>query len=349
MKSTNRAGPPRARAEDDPTRTFFRGLEQAFDDAWGRGEGCRRAIRIGSVTVALRFTETRLAQLVMRCLGHIEVEPRGRADATVDCVIAAPVALPWARDECAGDGEDRALLGGRIWVTHDPASGRIEAVDPSGRRAIAVLPDPEALAPHELASPLRACLLRLVDRPGVRFLHAGAVVGGGGAALLVGSSGSGKSTLALACLDAGLGYLGDDYVAIDQGGRHGAAVYSVYTSAKLDAGALDRLGDAFSDAAIKAAPGPKQALCLRGRRVLTRAGLAAIVVPSIGGDQTRLDSVSPARALLAMAPSTMIQHPGRDAGALTEMRDLVTSTPCWRLAMDNDLVAAATAVGELLG
>lgn len=348
MKSTNRAGRSSARAERAPARTFFRGLEHLFEDAWDRAEGRRRVVSIGGVRVALRFAEGRLDDLAMRCLGHIEVVAEDHADAAVDSAVAETGELPWSNEVIAGDGETRALVGGRVWVAHDPESGRVEAVDPLLRRAIAVFPDPGALAPHELASPLRASLLRLVDRRGVRFLHAGAVSAAGGAALLVGPSGSGKSTLALACLGAGLGYLGDDYVAISEG-RGGPHVCSAYASAKLDERALELLGGGLRSLIVEAAEGPKKALFLPADRVVARAPLAAVVVPSPGGDRTRIEPVSPAHALLAMAPSTMIQHPGRDAGALTEMRDLVTATPCWKLTMDRDPHNAAAAVRDLLG
>lgn len=350
MKSTSRAGPPSATPERAPSSTFFAGLEQRFEAAWDPLVGRRRAVAIGGLTVTLRFSGPELESLLMRCLAHIEVDVPERGDASIDCLAAPAGELPWQDEAVAGDGEARTLVGGRAWMTHDPRSGRLEAVDPTRRRAVAFYPDPTALAPHELATPLRASLLRLLDRPGLRFLHAGAVAGTRGAALLVGSSGSGKSTLALACLRSGLGYLGDDYVAL-AAGEAASTVCSVHASAKLDPASLELLGD-LAASMLAGTPNPKLGLCLlpRSAQRLTRsAPLAEIIVPRIGAESTRLRPLPPARALLAMAPSTMIQHPGRDRGALAEMRELVIATRCWDLAIDADPATAAAAVGELLG
>ena len=351
MRLTSQAGPPNVRPEDAPALTFYQGLERRFQEARGDGEVCDRAVALGGVTVRISFSTQEIETLVMRCLAHIEVDVPEQSDAAISCLSGDAIEIPWNTGSVPAEGEVRSLVGGNVWITHDPRSGRIEAVEPGIGRAVSVFPDPAALAPHELASPLRASLLRLVDRPGLRFLHAGGVSTDGGAALLVGPSGAGKSTLALACLSIGLCFLGDDYVVVHEGSAR-PAVCAVHASAKVSAGSLDLLGHRFDDLLIPAVPGKKQAVALLGYRpskLIRRASLAAIIVPRIDGEGTYVRPLSPLQALLAMAPSTMIQHPGRDPGALTEMRELVNFTPCWELGMDRDLKAGAAALGDLLG
>lgn len=50
----------------------------------------------------------------------------------------------------------------------------------------------------------------------MQLLHAGAVVGPAGAAVLRGAAGAGKSTLVAACRSAGLGFLGDESLLVDR-------------------------------------------------------------------------------------------------------------------------------------
>lgn len=51
---------------------------------------------------------------------------------------------------------------------------------------------------------------------GMQLLHAGAVVGPAGAAVVRGAAGAGKSTLVAACRAAGLGFLGDESLLVDR-------------------------------------------------------------------------------------------------------------------------------------
>src|SRR5437667_6307955 len=88
-------------------------------------------------------------------------------------------------------------------------------------------------------APLRNVLTWWANDRGLAFLHAGAVTDGAGAVVLAGGSGAGKSTTAMACLAAGLGFVGDDacLVRLDP---H-PVVFSVYGFAKLEPDALARL------------------------------------------------------------------------------------------------------------
>src|SRR5205085_1064715 len=79
--------------------------------------------------------------------------------------------------------------------------------------------DARSLTRWETAAPLRT-LLRWTLRP-LQMVHAAAVVGPRGAALLAGPSGAGKSTTALAAAEHGLGFVADDYCAVDLGSSRG--------------------------------------------------------------------------------------------------------------------------------
>ena len=88
------------------------------------------------------------------------------------------------------------------------------------------------------ASPFRIILSWLCNRHRMQIVHGAAVAIDGRAVLLAGAGGSGKSTTALACALAGLGYLGDDYCAVEPGA---GKVHMVYQTAKLFRPTLDML------------------------------------------------------------------------------------------------------------
>jgi hypothetical protein len=96
-------------------------------------------------------------------------------------------------------------------------SGAPYAIDESGDLTLA------GMAVDDTGSPdLLTRLVRDVDyrasrlSEGVMTVHAGAVVApGGGALLLPADSGSGKTTLTTALVSRGLGYLSDEFAAID--------------------------------------------------------------------------------------------------------------------------------------
>src|SRR4051794_7273185 len=73
-----------------------------------------------------------------------------------------------------------------------------------------------------------------MQRFGRQLLHAAAVGTEQGGVVITGRGGVGKSTAALLCLEAGLAYLGDDYVVVALEPQPMA--YSLYCTAKLDDG-----------------------------------------------------------------------------------------------------------------
>jgi hypothetical protein len=85
------------------------------------------------------------------------------------------------------------------------------------------------LAYWHIASPFRRILKLYFESRNMYVLHGAAININGRGILIVGKSGAGKSTLAMHCAAHGLGYLGDDYVAVDS--NH--VVYSLFSSLKV--------------------------------------------------------------------------------------------------------------------
>lgn len=203
---------------------------------------------------------------------------------------------------------------------------RLFAYDRETRQGYFWTPSLDALNASERATPLRPILHWWAHQNGLQLVH-GAVVGYPQASvLLAGSGGAGKSTTALACLDH-MDILGDDYCLIE-----GQQAWSVYCMAKLDDASLERLG--LKLLAFERDTGPKQKhiLDLRSRGPALQATLRVVVAPSIGSP-TRLKRISPAKALAALAPSTMFQLPGGRQESFRRLRSIVAPLPCYALTV----------------
>jgi hypothetical protein len=115
---------------------------------------------------------------------------------------------------------------GALSLTIDFASAHVAArIGPSLLSSLSLLPSKKSLSSLSLSSSLSSFLARtlleapaavLLGRRGWQVLHAGAVVGPRGAAVVRGPSGAGKSTLVAAAHRAGLGVLGDESVFVSR-------------------------------------------------------------------------------------------------------------------------------------
>lgn len=159
-------------------------------------------------------------------------------------------------------------------------------------------------------APLRELLSWWFTDQGKLLAHSAAVSTGEGAALLVGPGGSGKSSTALACLAAGMGYLGDDYVIVDP---ESLEVWSAFSSAKLVEEHHQHHPHLMtSDSTTANQPGPLKRIGWPGvefsDRVAHRADIRALVLPVVTrGPECRLLPSTTSRALLALAPTTVFQ------------------------------------------
>ena len=73
-----------------------------------------------------------------------------------------------------------------------------------------------------------------------------------------------------------------------------------------------------------------------------------VVVPRIRGGRTRLRRVSPAEALRAWAPTTLLQMPLAGGRALASLAAVVRSVPCFGLDVGDDAAELAGAVERVL-
>jgi hypothetical protein len=185
----------------------------------------------------------------------------------------------------------------------------------------------------------------------VLLAHGAAVGDADGAVVLTAPGGSGKSTTSLACVAGGMGFLGDDYVALEPAL---ARVWSVYGSAKLAPDHLQRFPGLLEPEPARPSD-PVDAkrvgwpLREHPERTVVQAPVRALVVPAVvGGPDCRLVPLPASRALMAIAPLTMFQTPGDQRAAFALSSRVVRGVPTWRLELGRDMTQAPVVLRALL-
>jgi hypothetical protein len=163
-------------------------------------------VDIGGVSILLTSSDAERADPVAHLLGHV---PHSTASPHVEvrCSARAP-AMPRR-------APDRTNADFRVWTTEDTLHLELTS---GGRARVSATTawigtgrdDPQRAA-QCLLLPVLTHLLSFRDR---YVLHAGSVVAGGVAYLILGGTGTGKSTLGVAAVEHGWLLLGDDMVVV---------------------------------------------------------------------------------------------------------------------------------------
>jgi hypothetical protein len=203
--------------------------------------------------------------------------------------------------------------------------------------------------------PLFAVWLHDLD---LQLVHAGLVARGENGALLGGAGGSGKSTTALACMRSGMAYLGDDLIALElpETGEDGASArgFSLYNSARLEPRNLERFPELQGTVEPLDPNEPDKLVLypLDGEGEAASSGTArirAVLLPRVTAGPPRAVPLSPAKALLGLAPSSIrAMAPQPMAAGLERLAKLVERVPCYQLQVSEDLAAVAEEVERVI-
>lgn len=312
---------------------------------------------LGRTRVRLELASAGLAEQLLPALRHIEApddgEPAFRIYAWDGQADGSVPRAPWPPGAVRARGEIDGFNTDRFHVAFNVHSSALSAADLDAGYAFFWTPQLASLAAYEKAAPFRTLIGWIVQSWQGQLAHASAVVGDAGGALIVGPSGAGKSTTALACWQSGLGYLSDDYCAL-LADRGQVTIASLYATAKLDGAQLRR---AWPDLAERKPPdwavgNEKVILALHDelRRQPTSGRLVAIVRPVIVPQRRcALQPCSPAEALTALAPSSIVQTPLLAQRALAFYARVASQTDCFRLLLGANLSEVPVLMKQLLG
>jgi hypothetical protein len=334
---------------------FFATAAAEFDAAAERVGVAERALRFGRCTVRLRFAGGQLAGVMLPAFVEPDRRESGDFDATIDlweerACAAGAAPYPWAFGDIGPGG---LVRGGdqRVLAVHGTASGSLTLVDVDRRAVLYRVPACADVPWWERAAPLRAALYWAVGGERRHLVHAGAVGDHRGCALVAGASGSGKTTVALAGLSHGLLYIADDYLLLDTAGEPTAC--SIYGVAKLDAGHERRFPELAADVRRPPAAEAEQKAVLDVARLMPDSmrkslPVRAVIVPRVCGGRSQLRRVSAGAAMLALAPSTVLQQPFGEGEVLGMLAEVVRATPCFALDVGDDVGALAPLVRDAL-
>jgi hypothetical protein len=209
---------------------------------------------------------------------------------------------------------------------------------------------------YERAKPLARLLLAWHNDIGFQIVHAGLIARHGDGILLAGKSGSGKSTSSLLCALDGMDFLAEDYVALESRDDGSFVGHSLYNSVFLNSDHLEGFHSIAGRAVRGTPPHEEKSVVLLSDmlpdRLERRAHIRALVFPEVSGTvEAEIQPFSKGAALLALAPSSLLQIPNRDLGGLgfERLARLVERIPCFRMGVGRDWRSITHRLDELIG
>lgn len=353
------AAPPPAEGENPAAAAWFRAIAAAFATAWDRHAAEELWLCIARRAVCLRFSGERPALHISAAFGHLRCAPRPSADLTILLwdTASTGVALPpvsWGPNDLDRVGKVRGLCDARFATVHDPDTAQLWTFDRQAATAVVWMNDVEAVPLWDRIHPLRRLLHAWARGFGGDLVHAGAVGVGRDGVLVVGPGGTGKSTTVLAAMQGGLSAAGDDYVLVDAGSP--PAAHALYGTMRLHQAHLDRFPElmthhdhVFEEPWSNRAKVTSYMSRHRPDRMIPELRLVGIVIPQVVGDATsEMVRETPVRALLALAPSSMLQIDPTDGDMFARLTRLCRMLPCWRLLLGPDLAQVGVSLTRLI-
>lgn len=330
--------------------------ESAVSAAHAAGGFVKRDYSIGGYTIRLSFAGPALVTSLTPALEHLEAREASEPALTVfvwDSASTGEKMLPppWGANDCLARGVIQGYNDERIYTSFQHGSGAVNMLDSALNSGIFWVPAADDLVYWEKGAPLRTILHWWFSHQDRQLVHAAAVGIGRNGVLIGGKGGSGKSTTALSCLGSQLSYAGDDYSLL--GFDSERTVYSLYNSAKLDRDHLRRFPELQSQISNPDRPDEEKALLFVNQyyadRVASEFTVGAILLPRVTGQpQTRLRQASAAKALTALAPSTIFQLPRAGNEAFKFLSRFVRELPCYELELGTDISQIPMVIEEFL-
>jgi hypothetical protein len=345
--------------EPGPRPVYFRSVGEPYRSALPASfaEAARQAGGIVERTYCLHgdvirlcFAGSALLPVVTAALEHYNAPASRAPDLTIrlwdsTSTSSPPPAWPEA------DARAAPVVGSAVFPPLDAAAIDVLSALDDRQTGYWWVRDAANVPSYERASPCAQLLAWWWRARGRHLLHAAALGNSAGAVLLPGHSGAGKSTTALACLNAGLGYLGDDKVlAVAQ---PSPMLMNVYSSAKIHSDNLERVPFAAPWIRNSNRLTVEKALMFlhdsHAAQLIDQAPLRAILLPRITGSiETRLLPAAPTAALTTMIPSLFLRFVGERDEVFATLASLVRQTPCYWLELGTDLAQVARVIADTL-
>lgn len=314
-----------------------------------------RHLFVAGADVQIEFAGPALLPTLLPALSHLSsvagIEHAGRATAMrllVWDTASTGVPIPEPTRPTDGSlprGELSNVDGDDLKGAYSDDGPAIELWHGPSSTGMLWLHDWRRISVHRRGAPAKNVLAWWLHSTGAELVHAGAIGNRDHAVLLTGKGGSGKSNTALACWQAGLAYLADDYCAVATAPR--PLVHSVYCSGKVTDADLTRLPSLRGRGAdVTREPDEKGLYLLPDvppgvRHSLPLVGLVAVTVSA---GETRLTPASPGDVVRDVALSTMAQVPYAGEQVLRAVASIARQLPTFRLHVGRDAASSAPAL-----
>lgn len=352
---TNHPSDTPAMPESVQVEFFELALERALA-AEARAGVCETWLELAGSVIRLCYAGDTLRRHFGAALAHLEIDPQPRADICFHIWDSATTGVdmpppPFPKSRFTDRGDIWGMNSARIRTAFHWIECSVNLMDLARGEAVYWVRSAEGLPYWCEASPLRTLFHWWMEHRGCQLLHAAAIGDEHGALLIPGRGGSGKSTSALSCLLHGLTYLADDYLVVGLDPQ--PCVYSLYATAKLEAGQLARFpqlrplltnpdGLATEKAVLQLWPA-------RRAQMARSLPLRAIALPHFADAQaSRFVSAGRAELRNAAAFTTLSQLPYAGRATWPFIDRLLDRVPGLGLALGRDFDGVAQAIAQRL-
>lgn len=241
---------------------------------------------------------------------------------------------PWSDERFTSNTIDENFFG--IYVSGEES---LNFYDPQTKTGYFWIHNAQRMPDWSLGAPFRTILHWFLHAEKIHFLH-GAVVGhNGSSVLLTAKSGSGKSTTALAALLSGMEYIGDDYVAMTH--TSDVCAHSLYSSAKVTRNGLTLFPELAPHVWNPDFGEREKAVMFLSdafkNQIRSSLPIVAILIPKITGTETNIVPATKMEALVAAAPTTLLQLPLAETNKLAVLKQIIEQVPCYFLELGPDI------------
>ncbi len=345
-------------ANDRRPATFFEAAYHAFLGAQEAAGAEERTFAIAGSKVCLRFAGRALIRPMTEALAHLASEPSESPDLEICIWDSASTQTPMVPPSwLTGDYGVQGLITGfnteRFQTLVQLVNNTLNMLDHRRSLALCWTPDARHGTYYETISPVRTLLYWWMRRHCRQLVHAGVVGTADGGVLMPAKGGSGKSTTALACLKAGMLYVGDNNILLGTDERPLRA-YSMYNSTALHGVHLEeKLPHLLPHIENPEQLTQQKAFAFLHTRypsqMTASLPVRAVLVPKVTGlRDSELSESSLVASLNALVPSTVFSLPGAGRETFEILVKLIKPLPHYTLNLGTDLSQAPRVISELL-
>lgn len=335
-------------------------MQTAFDRA---AATCAHAVgecnfSVCGASVRLRMVGRRLAEEITPPFAHLRCsEPTAKADVTIDVWDQVETGVS---GRPAGDNTDETFYSlltpySEDRYVSDERRDKTLWLDRRTRHIVGFSGSADVLHTDERARPFQRFMSIVLSDRGVVPVHSGLVSWRGRGVMFAGMSGSGKSTSSIACLGDGFGYLGDDFIGIDQSPEGVFTGYSIYASCLLTPDHLGRFPHLGAGVERAHHAHEEKSLVYLSRlypeEMKPTVPVSVIALPRVVGvGETTFRPASKAETLRTLAPSTVLTFvpSAARAHAFELLARMVDSVPSYWLELGGDVNHIKDAVRRMI-